>query len=159
MSDMEEDKPKVTITLRTIVTGPEAGSIIGRGGEVVNSIRWCGKVNRWATAKELYFFVAITQLGYPSHDSWLMTDSRIGSAFNSASIQGWIWGQNQDWGNKPSGKDHHCGWPHGLNFQGEIVIMAGWLCTLCCRRTHWSARYLRSASSEISGLFNQMFLI
>jgi len=36
---MEEDKPKVTITLRTIVTGPEAGSIIGRGGEVVNSIR------------------------------------------------------------------------------------------------------------------------
>ena len=39
MSDMEEDKPKVTITLRTIVTGPEAGSIIGRGGEVVNSIR------------------------------------------------------------------------------------------------------------------------
>ena len=40
MSDMEEDKPKVTITLRTIVTGPEAGSIIGRGGEVVNSIRF-----------------------------------------------------------------------------------------------------------------------
>jgi len=39
MSDMDEDKPKVTITLRTIVTGPEAGSIIGRGGEVVNSIR------------------------------------------------------------------------------------------------------------------------
>ena len=29
----------MTITLRTIVTGPEAGSIIGRGGEVVNSIR------------------------------------------------------------------------------------------------------------------------
>ena len=39
MSDVEEDKPKVTITLRTIVTGPEAGSIIGRGGEVVKSIR------------------------------------------------------------------------------------------------------------------------
>ena len=39
MSDVEEDKPKVTITLRTIVTGPEAGSIIGRGGEGVKSIR------------------------------------------------------------------------------------------------------------------------
>ena len=39
MSDVEEDKPKATITLRTIVTGPEAGSIIGRGGEVVKSIR------------------------------------------------------------------------------------------------------------------------
>ena len=30
----------MTITLRTIVTGPEAGSVIGRGGEVVNSIRF-----------------------------------------------------------------------------------------------------------------------
>ena len=37
--DREDDKPKVSITLRTIVTGPEAGSIIGRGGEIVNSIR------------------------------------------------------------------------------------------------------------------------
>ena len=37
MSD--DEKPKGSITLRTIVTGPEAGSIIGRGGEVVNSIR------------------------------------------------------------------------------------------------------------------------
>jgi len=40
MSDDEhEQKPKVSITLRTIVTGPEAGCIIGRGGDVVNSIR------------------------------------------------------------------------------------------------------------------------
>ena len=37
MSD--DEKPKVTIILRTIVTGPEAGCIIGRGGEIVNSIR------------------------------------------------------------------------------------------------------------------------
>ena len=37
MSD--EEDTKVSITLRTIVTGPEAGCIIGRGGEVVNSIR------------------------------------------------------------------------------------------------------------------------
>ena len=37
--DREDEKPKVSITLRTIVTGPEAGSIIGRGGEIVNSIR------------------------------------------------------------------------------------------------------------------------
>jgi len=37
--DREVDKPKVSITLRTIVTGPEAGSIIGKGGETVNSIR------------------------------------------------------------------------------------------------------------------------
>ena len=36
--DCEDDKPK-SITLRTIMTGPEAGSIIGRGGEIVNSIR------------------------------------------------------------------------------------------------------------------------
>jgi len=35
----DEEKPKTAITLRTIVTGPEAGSIIGRGGEIVNSIR------------------------------------------------------------------------------------------------------------------------
>ena len=37
MSD--DESTKVTITLRTIVTGPEAGCIIGRGGEIVNSIR------------------------------------------------------------------------------------------------------------------------
>ena len=37
MSD--DENTKVTITLRTIVTGPEAGCIIGRGGEIVNSIR------------------------------------------------------------------------------------------------------------------------
>ena len=37
MSDDEDTK--VSITLRTIVTGPEAGCIIGRGGEAVNSIR------------------------------------------------------------------------------------------------------------------------
>jgi transcription antitermination factor NusA-like protein len=36
--DCEDDKPK-SITLRTIMTGPEAGSIIGRGGEVVNYIK------------------------------------------------------------------------------------------------------------------------
>ena len=35
----EDESTKVTITLRTIVTGPEAGCIIGRGGEIVNSIR------------------------------------------------------------------------------------------------------------------------
>ena len=37
MSDDEDTK--VSITLRTIVTGPEAGCIIGRGGEAVNNIR------------------------------------------------------------------------------------------------------------------------
>ena len=37
MSD--DESTKVTITLRTIVTGPEAGCIIGRGGEIINSIR------------------------------------------------------------------------------------------------------------------------
>ena len=37
MSD--DESTKVTITLRTIVTGPEADCIIGRGGEIVNSIR------------------------------------------------------------------------------------------------------------------------
>ena len=37
--DREDDKPKTAITLRTIVTGPEAGSIIGKGGETVNNIR------------------------------------------------------------------------------------------------------------------------
>ena len=37
MSDDEDTK--VSITLRTIVTGPEAGGIIGRGGEAVNNIR------------------------------------------------------------------------------------------------------------------------
>ena len=37
MSD--DETPKISITLRTIVTGPEAGCIIGRGGDVVNSIR------------------------------------------------------------------------------------------------------------------------
>ena len=114
MSDMEEDKPKVTITLRTIVTGPEAGSIIGRGGEVVNSIRW--KFNNLRPIEKRLRGHCPKSL--PRHDSL------VGSAFNNALTQGWIWGQNQDRGNKPPGEDHHSGWPHWFNFQGEIV-MAG----------------------------------
>ena len=35
----EDGDSKCSITLRTIVTGPEAGCIIGRGGDMVNSIR------------------------------------------------------------------------------------------------------------------------
>jgi len=39
MRDLDEDEEKVNIVMRTIVTGPEAGSIIGRKGETVKNIR------------------------------------------------------------------------------------------------------------------------
>ena len=43
MSDIDKplpaDAPNVTLTIRMLMTGKEVGSIIGKGGEIINSIR------------------------------------------------------------------------------------------------------------------------
>jgi predicted RNA-binding protein YlqC (UPF0109 family) len=43
MSDIDKplptDAPNVTLTIRLLMTGKEVGSIIGKGGEIINSIR------------------------------------------------------------------------------------------------------------------------
>ena len=43
MSDIDKplpnDTPNVTLTIRMIMSGKEVGSIIGKGGEIINSIR------------------------------------------------------------------------------------------------------------------------
>jgi len=36
---LPNDTPNVTLTIRMIMSGKEVGSIIGKGGEIINSIR------------------------------------------------------------------------------------------------------------------------
>ncbi len=36
---LPNDTPNVTLTIRLIMSGKEVGSIIGKGGEIINSIR------------------------------------------------------------------------------------------------------------------------
>merc|ERR1712066_1041467 len=36
---LPNDSPTVTLTIRMIMSGKEVGSIIGKGGEIINSIR------------------------------------------------------------------------------------------------------------------------